>query len=135
MTVPRSPRAHDAVLGQPILEALLPEVVRAEQRFEAMADGVEGAMAHEGRAQQRAKNKIVAERVEALGILERGSLRGRSLPWSLHHLSLELKLTAGFGGQLGAAWRMSPAASTAHCGWTTGGACVATSRSGAAPTS
>ena len=78
MTVPRSPRAHDAVLGQPILEALLAEVVRAKQEFEAMADGVEGAMAHEGRTQQRAKNQIVAERVEALGILERGSLR-RSL--------------------------------------------------------
>ena len=78
-TVSRSPRAHDAVLDKPTLEALLAEVVRAKQGLEAMADGVEGAMAHEGRAQQRAKNKIVAQRVEALGILERGSLRGRRL--------------------------------------------------------
>ena len=39
-------------------------------------------MGHEGRAQACAKDEIVAERVESLGILERGSLR-RPL---LHHL-------------------------------------------------
>ena len=79
MMVTQSSRDDDAVLGQPILEALLPEVVRAKQQFEAMADGVEGAMADEGRAQQRAQDQVVAERVEALGILERGNLRGRRL--------------------------------------------------------
>ena len=34
-------------------------------------------MGHEGSAQTCAKDEIVAERVEALGILERGSLRAR----------------------------------------------------------
>ena len=39
-------------------------------------------MCHEGSAQTCAKDEIVAERVEALGILERGSLRPRLV---LHH--------------------------------------------------
>ena len=39
-------------------------------------------MGHEGSAQTCAKDEIVAERVEALGILERGSLRR---PLVLHH--------------------------------------------------
>mgnify|MGYP001264528022 CR=1 FL=1 len=39
-------------------------------------------MGLEGRAQTCAKDQIVAERVESLGILERGSLRR---PLVLHH--------------------------------------------------
>ena len=75
-----SPRNDHAVLHQPILEALLPEVVRTKQGLEALANRVEAAMGHEGRAQTCAKDQIVAERVEALRILERGSLR-----WPLLH--------------------------------------------------
>ena len=73
-----SPRNDHAVLGQPILEALLPEVVRTKQGLEALANRVKAAMGHEGRAQKCAKDEVVAERVEALGILERGRL-GRRL--------------------------------------------------------
>ena len=82
MTVSHPPRAHDAVLDQPILEALLPEVVRTKQGLEAMANRVKAAMGHEGRAQTCAKDQIVAERLEPHGILERGSLRRR---FALHH--------------------------------------------------
>ena len=47
-----------------------------------MANRVQAAMGHEGRAQTYAKDEIVPERVEALGILERGRLRRRLV---LHH--------------------------------------------------
>ena len=70
------------MLHQPILEALLPEVVRTKQRFEALATRLKAVMGHEGRAQTCAKDKIVAERLEPHGILERGSLRRRL---ALHH--------------------------------------------------
>ena len=53
-----------------------------------MANRVEAAVGHEGRAQTCAKDEIVAERVEALGILERGSLRR---PLVLHHFQGRLK--------------------------------------------
>ena len=62
--------------------ALLPEVVRTKHRFEALANRVKAAVGHEGRAQTCAKDEIVTERVEPLGILERESLR---LPLVLHH--------------------------------------------------
>ena len=79
MAVSHPPRAHDAVLDHPILEALLPEVVRTKQGLEAMANRVKAAMGHERRAQTCAKDQIIAERLESLGILERGRLRRRLL--------------------------------------------------------
>ena len=82
MTTSRSPRDDHAVLHQPILETLLPEVVRTKQGLEALANRVKAAMGHEGRAQTCAKDQIVAERVESLGIFERGRLRR---PLVLHH--------------------------------------------------
>ena len=82
MTVAPTPREDDAVLDQPILEALLPEVVRTKQGLEALANRVKAAMGHEGRAQTCAKDQIIAERLESLGILERGRLRRRLV---LHH--------------------------------------------------
>ena len=72
-----TPRKDEAVLDQPILEAQLAEGVRTEKAFEARANGGESSMGHERRAQPCAKDEIVAERVESLGILERGSLRRR----------------------------------------------------------
>ena len=63
--------------------ALLPEVVRTKQGFEALANRVKAAMGHEGRAQTCANDEIVAERVESLGILERGRLRRPLVPYHL----------------------------------------------------
>ena len=63
--------------------ALLPEVVRTKHRFEALANRVKAAVGHEGHAHTCAKDQIVPERVEALGILERGRLRRPLVPYHL----------------------------------------------------
>ena len=76
-TIATPPRNDEAVLGQPRLEAQLAEGVRSKKTFEARANGGESAMGHEGRAQTCAEDEIVAERVEPLGLLERGRLRRR----------------------------------------------------------
>ena len=68
--IAKSPREDHAVLHQPILEAQLAEGVRSKKAFEARANGGESAMGHEGRAQTCAKDEIVTQRVESLGILD-----------------------------------------------------------------
>ena len=81
MSTASPPRDDEAVLHQPILEAQLAEGVRSKKAFEARADGGECQGSRRARANML-KDEIVAERLESLGIFERGSLR-RSL--FLHH--------------------------------------------------
>ena len=82
--------ANDTVLHESILHALLEKLGRSQKGLEPAADDVQRAVRHERRAQERALDQIIAERVEAHGLLERGSLR-RRLHW-------HAKIRAGFEG-------------------------------------
>ena len=56
-----------------------------DEGLEAVADGFQGAVRREGRAQEGVEDQVIRERREAHGGLERGRLRDIDLKLSLNY--------------------------------------------------